>query len=642
MELEDLRRRLKDTSGDTVAAPTGQKPANTIEAVAPILPMPQAAAVTPLPSSPAEPHVSSSAKPASPAGRAPAFSWLALLVGGIAFAFAVGSYLGLPQGIQGVPVDARLGFLEQRTAMALALLGGVALLLCIHALVVLRRDRAGAREAASDGTAADIASTLGERRQAAGALAERPPARAADAPATRLDADATIEAAIRAIETSLAARLDNVLATVATRTQALNGNAEEIERASRDLATAARSAEQVLFPALREAGAAPADGPLAALAERLEAAAARMEQARPDVAVGVPGADEVIAAVTSLKETFERRAAPAGEPAARVDDGALLPLVERIDGLAERIVSLTMTVEEALDPGAAGSAGPVEVDLGPLAQRIDALAARMEAFGALDGGRGERAEDRALAGLPPRVTALAATVDELSETLHPRLDAINAAVDALAARPAADTAGVERSIAILGQDLTAARTAVIAAVAAAVEPLKPSLDALRGGAADVLARMDVMGADGARTRDTLADALATLQARLAAFDEAFGPRATLSRLDEIGAQVTSEVRMSRLAADGLVPQLRAQEALLDVVRNQGDRLLASIESLSREVAQASSALSAGERAGAAGLAGLAPAMAEALPRIEGGIADLAARLSALEAANPAKAQTPSG
>jgi hypothetical protein len=691
MELEDLRRRLKEAGGDAPASPGGSRTGT--DAVAPVLPISQGqAAQAPQPTPPAEPQaayrlsqdqiVSSpgvSAAAPSPARQGSALTWLALVIGSVAFAFAFGSYLGLPNSLQGLPADDRLGFLQQRAGMTLLLLGGVALLLCLHALGALRQRRAASEtapvERATNGAAnltanlaaADIAATLAELRQAARALAERPPVRPTEASAAKPDAAVAIEAAIRGIETSLAARLDNVLATVATRTQALNGHADEIERASRDLAAAARSAELVLFPALREVGEAPVEGPLATLADRLDAAVSRVEQVPSgagasayggveDVIAAInslkeavtrieqaprdpgPGAsggtEDVIAAIASLKDAVERRALPTEGLVARVEEGALLPLVDRIDGLAERVVSLTLSVEEARDPGPSVPAAPVEVDLGPLAHRIDALAARIDALAVSAPERGERSDDRSLAGLSPRMTALAATIDQLSETVQPRLDALKAAVDDLAARPAADTSALERAVASLTQDVAAARTTLIGAIAVAVEPLKPSLEALRGGMADVLARMDGLGADGTRTRDALVDALATLQARVVAFDEAFGPKATLARLDEIGAQVTTEARMSRLAADGLAPQLRSQEAMLDVVRNQGDRLLASIESLSREVAQASSALSVGERAGAAGLAGLAPAMAEALPRIENGIADLVARITALQGPTP--------
>ena len=283
---------------------------------------------------------------------------------------------------------------------------------------------------------------------------------------------------------------------------------------------------------------------------------------------------QVVLTLGHLAEALERR--DAGAAPATLSDESIAPLVARLSGLDERLEAL-----------------------------LAALPAR-------DGG-----EDRTMG---PRMTALAATIDGLAERVGPSLDAIQAAVDALGARPDVDLSRVHEDLSALKRDLGIVRLDV-AAAAGGLSPMPPLLDEIRRGIELVTQRLARTEEVGVSARGAIEEAFAALQTRIASFDDAFGPAAAaLARLDDIGDRMASENRQTRLATDAIGPQMRSQEAALDIVRAQGERLLAAIEGLSSEIGRARGGTGQG---------------ADGLDRLEGMLADLqasvGARLDAIEA-----------
>ena len=233
------------------------------------------------------------------------------------------------------------------------------------------------------------------------------------------------------------------------------------------------------------------------------------------------------------------------------------------------------------------SMAAVPVDMQPVFDRLESLRDHVEALAIrapAEVGFRDHSEDRSISILGPRVTALAATIDGLAERLGPTLDRIQGAMEILASRPGVDMSRVHDDLAVLRRDMGSLRLETATALAGMNGPLEPAIDDIRRGLDRVLDRLTRSEDTGIATRSAINEALATLQVRLTTFDEAFGPAAALARLDEIGSRVTNENRMTRLATDAIAPQLRSHEASIDIVRNQGERLMAAIEALSGEVA----------------------------------------------------------
>jgi len=410
------------------------------------------------------------------------------------------------------------------------------------------------------------------------------------------------EASLRSVERGLSARIDALLGTLSTRAISLSGGADDIRQISREIEKS-----------LREANGRDDD---------------RWRQ--------VAGTLGLLAGTLERKET-----APQGD--------ALEPLFGRLDGLDDRIGAMTERLEAAVMLPRPSSdlvvqspqlPSPVPVDMQPVFDRLESLRDHVEALAIrapAEVGFRDHSEDRSISVLGPRVTALAATIDGLAERLGPTLDRIQAAMEILASRPGVDMSRVHDDLAVLKRDMGSLRLETATSLASMNGPLEPAIDEIRRGMDRVLDRMARSEDTGIATRSAINEALATLQVRLTTFDEAFGPAAALARLDEIGSRVSNENRMTRLATDAIAPQLRSHEASIDIVRNQGERLMAAIEALSGEVAGFSRPVSGGAVPGER--AESSPQDRASLAQIETMLAGLGATVDARLAALEATVQT---
>ncbi len=410
------------------------------------------------------------------------------------------------------------------------------------------------------------------------------------------------EASLRAVERGLSARIDALLGTLSTRAISLSGGADDLRQISREIEKS-----------LREANGRDDD---------------RWRQ--------------VAGTLGLLAGTLERKETPA-------QGDALEPLFGRLDGLDDRIAAMTDRLEAAVMlPRPSGDLVvhssqlpvPVPVDMQPVFDRLESLRDHVEALAIRtpsDVGFRDHSEDRSISVLGPRVTALAATIDGLAERLGPTLDRIQAAMEILASRPGVDMSRVHDDLAVLKRDMGSLRLETATSLASMNGPLEPAIDEIRRGMDRVLDRLARSEDTGIATRSAINEALATLQVRLTTFDEAFGPAAALARLDEIGSRVSNENRMTRLATDAIAPQLRSHEASIDIVRNQGERLMAAIEALSGEVAGFSRPVSGGNAQGEG--AESSPQDRASLAQIETMLAGLGASVDARLAALEATVQT---
>lgn len=412
------------------------------------------------------------------------------------------------------------------------------------------------------------------------------------------------EASLRSAERGLSARMDALLGTLTTRAIGLSGGADDLRQIAREIESS-----------LRDTNARDED---------------RWRQ--------------VAGTLGLLAGTLERK-----EASSPVD--MLEPLFGRLDGLDDRIIAMTERLEATVMlPRPAGelvvqpaqSTAAVPMDMQPVYDRLESLRDHVEALAIrtpAEGGYRDHAEDRSIAVLGPRVTALAATIDGLAERLGPTLDRIQAAMEILASRPGVDMTRVHDDLAILKRDMGSLRLETANAMAGMNGPLEPAIDEIRRGMDRVLDRMARSDDTGIATRSAINEALATLQVRLTTFDEAFGPAAALSRLDEIGARVSNENRMTRLATDAIAPQLRSHEASIDIVRNQGERLMAAIEALSGVVAGFPRPLPGGDVQAGEGGQERSPQDQASLSQIETMLAGLGASVDARLAALEATVQT---